>query len=135
MDKQEAIEIIRTKEVWHKGAVNHIINSISIEKKRSLPNAKLVRIGDVYAALGHPAVIIYIKKGMTYAALMTSTSSTTGIVQECTSRWFAGKYITSTLLTERIEKVAENITCTYDNMKELKEIRRVLKNNYLNLLK
>lgn len=131
LTKSEAIDIARTKEKW---TSKELVMMVSTLKSVGL-QTDTIKVGDIHAALGHPAVVFKVYQDLAYSVLITSDDTCLSIIKKCNSRFFPNSYLTGTIIVSSKEKALASLFKIYDNNKELRWLKNYLKNIYKHVLK
>lgn len=110
----------------------HMLNTLKIGKN---VNPTTFKVGDVFmhAGLRHPAVILKISNDFVDAVILTTEESCTNILMKCNSRFYADSYFTATISRSNLEHI--QLHGVYDNIVDIKEVKKLLKQYYKKLLR
>ena len=95
-----------------------------------------IKVGDVLfkQELGHPALVLSVRKSGIVIVFLTTTEETEGVILKCSSRFYNDNFVTSTISIMGHNNVYGNIMHCYDNKKEVTLIKRLLSKKYKGIL-
>jgi hypothetical protein len=129
LTKDEATELIMSKDTWTNKEVRHMIHTLKTAKSKKWAPTK-IKVGDIFyhVPLVHPAIVVNISETVATCVLLSSSAESTHLVLCATeSRFIPGTVFTTCVCKVDVQYVQDQYLTTYDNKTHLKQVYKLLK--------
>lgn len=133
LTRDQAVDMCEKKKDWTVAEVKHMLSGMKLTL--NTVNVDEIKIGDVIRpnGLGHPSIIFSITGTNVFSIILTTEKSCPAILRACSSRKYSTSFFTYTVAVHILSEVKGMILDIYDNPKELKEIKHLVKKFYRGL--